>query len=565
MANLSIHKPRTPQDSRLPPVGTVLRRKVGTREVLVRIEKEGFEYEGAIYNSLSAIAYQITGTRWNGFAFFGLRQDCARLDIAPKSWPTPRPLSGHLAEVPNLDPEMLPETLRPWVEDLAGRLEMPTDYPAAAVMVMLAGALGRRALIYPLRHDHSWAVTANLWGAIIGRSGVMKTPVLRAVMGPLQRRQALAMAIYESETDTYERQLLTYSKQKRNSRTVVATDDREGEIDWNPGPPAPPVCTRYVVNEATIEKLHVILKENPHGVLFVRDELGGWLRRLEQQGEGRDRAFFLESWNGDGDFTFDRVGRGLVYARHLCLSVLGGLQPARLESHLADAITGASNDDGFMQRFQVVVWPDIRDEWEGADRVPDTRAERKLEQIVDRFLQFSSEDPFRARFGDAAQEVFVAWRKQLEQKIRGGNLEPALESHLAKSRSLMPKLALIFHMAEEGVAEEVSSITPERAVAYCTYLEAHARRIYASVISRSLRLAANLGERLRAGNLGTSFKVADAYLQGWAGLDTPENIRRALTVLVDAGWLRPIRAGLNRNGRPGNQHYHVNPGIYTKR
>jgi hypothetical protein len=83
-----------------------------------------------------------------------------------KLWPVPRPLSAALAEVCPFDPELLPESLRPWVLDLAERLQVPADYPAAALIVMLAGALGRRAFIHPQRHDN-WSVIPNLWGAII--------------------------------------------------------------------------------------------------------------------------------------------------------------------------------------------------------------------------------------------------------------------------------------------------------------------------------------------------------------------------------------------------------------
>lgn len=38
---------------------------------MVRVLQEGFEYEGKIYRSLSAIAREVTGTKWNGFLFFG--------------------------------------------------------------------------------------------------------------------------------------------------------------------------------------------------------------------------------------------------------------------------------------------------------------------------------------------------------------------------------------------------------------------------------------------------------------------------------------------------------------
>ena len=62
--------PPKPRDPRLPPVGTVLRRvyRGETHEVLVR--QDDFEYRGNPYASLSALAREITGTTWNGFAFF---------------------------------------------------------------------------------------------------------------------------------------------------------------------------------------------------------------------------------------------------------------------------------------------------------------------------------------------------------------------------------------------------------------------------------------------------------------------------------------------------------------
>src|SRR5436305_14286406 len=119
-------------------------------------------------------------------------------------WPEPKPLSGALAKVPVFDSELLPKTLRGRVIDLAERFQVPPDYPAAALIGMLAGATGRRALIRPKQHDE-WTVFPNLWGGTVGPPGVMKTPLLNAVLAPLRRRQALAMTIFESEMDEYER------------------------------------------------------------------------------------------------------------------------------------------------------------------------------------------------------------------------------------------------------------------------------------------------------------------------------------------------------------------------
>lgn len=63
---------RRQQDSRLPLPGVVLGRKWKGRNILVEVLEKGFRYEGRHYSSLSAVAVAVTGTRWNGLAFFGL-------------------------------------------------------------------------------------------------------------------------------------------------------------------------------------------------------------------------------------------------------------------------------------------------------------------------------------------------------------------------------------------------------------------------------------------------------------------------------------------------------------
>ena len=60
------------RDCRLPVPGTLLTREFKDRTFVVKVLADNFEYEGRIYTSLSAIAAAISGTRWNGFAFFAL-------------------------------------------------------------------------------------------------------------------------------------------------------------------------------------------------------------------------------------------------------------------------------------------------------------------------------------------------------------------------------------------------------------------------------------------------------------------------------------------------------------
>ena len=57
--------------------GTVLTRDFKGRLLRVTVLDAGFEFEGRVHRSLSAIAELVTGTRWNGFLFFGLTKSQA--------------------------------------------------------------------------------------------------------------------------------------------------------------------------------------------------------------------------------------------------------------------------------------------------------------------------------------------------------------------------------------------------------------------------------------------------------------------------------------------------------
>jgi Protein of unknown function (DUF2924) len=65
-------------DARLPMPGSLVVKKYKDRTIVVKVLNDGFEYDGRRFTSLSAIAGEITGTRWNGFAFFGLEKEAHR-------------------------------------------------------------------------------------------------------------------------------------------------------------------------------------------------------------------------------------------------------------------------------------------------------------------------------------------------------------------------------------------------------------------------------------------------------------------------------------------------------
>jgi putative DNA primase/helicase len=486
-------------------------------------------------------------------------------------WPDPATLGDELPVVPPLDFEFLPSSFRSLIEDISERMQTPPDYAAAAAVVALAGCVNRRAVIVPKCADFSWRVVPNLWGASVAPPGMMKSPILRAVTSPL-------IHIEEKWREEFQGELSDFEIEREKAEVRWQAWKEESKKSFKRGkqeltPPdrtlVAPIQRRLVLTDSTFERLHEILKENSTGVFVIRDELTGWLASLDREGRNEERGFFLEAWNGDSPFTVDRISRGSIHVAACCVSLFGNIQPARLRSYLSDAIAGGPTDDGLFQRFQVLVWPDPPRKWHLVDRPPNAGALAKAELVFCALAELSADDPICMRFATDAQELFFAWFGDLEQRIRADSgLAPFFVAHLAKYRRLMPTLAGLFELADRAAAgDELSkgiSISLEhtkQAAAFCDYLEAHIRRVYACIISPEIRSARELARHIKCGDLPSPFATRTVYLKGWTGLGTPDRARQALDLLEDAGWVRTEEVARSPKGGRLPENWVVNPKV----
>jgi putative DNA primase/helicase len=509
------------------------------------------------------------------FAAYPVKGAIPRVEVTD-TWPDPMPLGGALPPVAGFNEKLLPIAFRAQAKDVAERMQVPIDYPAAASIVSLAGAVNRRAMIQPKARDCGWRIVPNLWGGIVGRPGFMKSPVIEAITRPIHAIQTVwfgehETAVSDNKLATELHQLEINAWKQRGTQAFK----RGATAPQRPtDPPQPPTCRRLIAGDATFEALHCVMSENPAGLLVLRDELTGWLAQLDKPGRECERAFCLEAWNGTSGFLVDRIERGTIYVPHVCMSLLGGIQPGRLRSYLSDALESGPADDGLIQRFQVLVWPDLPPDWSFVDREPDRGSEEGVLGIFHRLVKLPVDTPALFRFAADAQELFIEWYSELQAKVRAGNLHEALSAHLTKYASLMPSLALLFELADQGAVGEWSSqlVSLEHAqqsAATCEYLESHARRMYSNIISPQMRAAVDLAERIKRGEVGQEgiFAVRDIYRAGWSGLDNPSSAAAAVSILEDLGWVREIPAPDPgpRGGRRAASRYQVNPKVRGKK
>jgi Protein of unknown function (DUF3987) len=501
-------------------------------------------------------------------------------------FPEVSPISVSLRPVPKLDERMLPDRFRAWLQDIVERACCPLDLPAIAALVAVSAAAGRRVAIRPKRRDN-WTVVPNLWGMGVLPPGWLKTHCLEEPKKPLdllerQARDKHAVALREHALDEAvaavqaeaARTELKVKARKKNGQAATVAELRELAAETLAKPTlVPPTLRRYIVNDVTVEKLGELLAENTNGLLLYRDELMGFLMTLEKPGREGDRPLYLEGWNGTGSYTYDRIGRGSLFIPSNTLSMLGGIQPGLLAAYIRSMASG-EHDDGLISRFQLAVYPDVDQPFKNVDRWPDAHAQQQAYAVFEKLVELDpssigahvdgdGEIPY-LRFADDAQDFFDTWRSELENRVRSSREAANITSHLSKYRSLMPSLALLFHLIEIVTAAtpgKVSLMSSRRAAAWCQYLEDHARRIYQAAFDGDPEPAIRLAERIKSG-LPSPFKTRDVLIKGWKGLATKDEVARAVSLLEDHGWLarQEIPTTPATGGRP-TAVYHINPAV----
>lgn len=474
-----------------------------------------------------------------------------------------RPISVPLPDVLPVPESAVPEPIKSYVLDVAKRMSVPPDMVLAGVIVMLSIVVGAGCEIRPKQKD-DWAVVPNLWGAIVSPpSKSLKSASFRAALAPLIQLEASAVEEFKKLDKEHQAAEMVHDAQRKNLqdklKSAVSGSSKvdliqlQRDLQTNlENEPDKQQLKRYMSSDSTKEKLLGLLKGNPRGILVCRDELAGWIATLGMQKHEADRAFYLESWNGNSPYTEDRIDRGTTSVPNLCFSVFGGIQPDKLRRLFAQALT---DNDGLVQRFQVMVYPDQKP-WVYCDELPNVGAQERLFEIVSRlsktdFTEYGAEcregkRPF-FRFNEAAQKCFVQFWTQLENEKLQKDAPDIFKEHLQKFRSLIPSLALIFHLVDAAQNNKSGPVGVEAvnaAIDYAEYLESHAWRIYSLVTQRRHQAAAHLADKITAGKLEDGFSVRDVARKEWSFLNDDEDvIRAAIADLMDFGWLAEYKGG----------------------
>ena len=469
---------------------------------------------------------------------------------------------------PPLKPEYLPVVLSNYIFDESGRMPCLPDYIASGLIVALATVAGAKFRIKPKRLD-SWMVVPNLWGAIVGSPSTKKSPATSIAMKSLREIVKYEKVIFRKASADFriDSEFLE-TKYKADKKAALKQFNADGNLEEakalipdDKDFPEHPVERVLVCNDSTTEALGIILADNPYGLLMERDELAGFIADMNKSGREGDRAFYLSAWNGNESYNVYRISRENLYIPNVCVSVFGGIQPDKLKPLVKDSVSGSEGNDGFIQRFQVLVMPEpIADSY--VDREPLKGAYDAVRKVFNRIHQIDPEDPDKPivlGFNDDAQQLFIKWYDQNCSETASGKLPTNLEAHFSKYPSLVCSLALIFHLVESNSLDSICIGSLEKALAYSEYLKGHAKRIYALSESvdeeNAITIAQKFGNQLKG-----EFTIAEVVRGGWKGIGKSKaRAVSAVQVLVDHGYVIP-QDKASTGGRPAT-YYLINTSV----
>lgn len=481
-------------------------------------------------------------------------------------WPEPEPLPGGLLPVRDFDCAMLPSAFKPWVEDVSERMQAPPEFVAVPALVAAGAVIGRKVAIRPMRHD-DWQEVPNLWGVVVGRPGVMKSPAVKAALKPISRLEAQANEAYQTAHAEWDAKQVERDLRKDAQKAAIKKllkDNPNADTSAHlVGEDPEPVVRCYKANDSSYQALGELLRQNTNGLLVHRDEMMSLIRALDREDNSEARGFYLTGWNGSESYCFDRIGRGTnLFVPSVTISMIGSTQPALLQAYVRGVMGGGGTDDGLLQRFGMTVWPDMSPDWQEHDRQPNPEYRRRAFEMFDHLDRLTAGDvgavadafdkcgPF-LRFDDAGLAEFRDWRHSHEARLRSDELHPALESHLAKYRKLVPALALIHHLTSGGTGPVgVSSVLG--ALAWAEFLESHAHRIYHAGAATAVDGAKAILRGLRRGALDRTFTAREVAQKNWSPMGEDRNkVGEALDLLEEKHWLRSteVKPGL-QGGRP---------------
>ena len=461
-----------------------------------------------------------------------------------------RPFRDELLPVEPVPYEALPEQMAAFIKEQSEIRGCPADFILVSVLARM-GLLFAGKVKIAMTRNCEWNASPNFFWVMVGEPTSGKSNALNATCEPIQKFEVKARDIYQKELMEYKAKIDILNRQLKAIKKGMDKENEKPTLDVtklanltgranttqqeiNDLRDEKPAQKEYTIAKISIERLILILVENPAGILIELDEFAMLLVRLSKDENCAERGLILSAYNGNTPYSYKILSRDDVHIPNLVISIVGGLQPSKLKRFINEAKEGIQ-DDGLLQRLQGVVYPDkklllpLDKKGEEALRV-------ELNNIFEALDSISSGDQTILRFDDEGQNVFDEWREETTKIAH--ELKYPLNAHVGKSYEFVASLSVYLFLYKNNgrlpANNKIPTIFVLQAIKLGSYFLSHAKRMYSLAYKEEMP-ARSLAEKLV--QLGVSFTRSQIRNKDWSNLKTAEQRVEAIQTLINRGYI----------------------------
>ena len=489
----------------------------------------------------------------------------------PDPWPTLIAFDDHA--LPALDPAALPSWLGDYVVALARATETPPELPIGMALAVAATCSARRLLI---EGAPGYREPTNLWVVVALEPGNRKSAVESAAKAPLlgweeMRAQALAPEIAEarSRRKTVEARVKSLRAATTKATTKPADASRFAEelAELERTVPEVPVSPRLWTADATPERLGTLLAEHDECMSLLSSEGGIFDVLAGRYSKGAPNLdLVLKAHAGDADLV-DRLSRESVRLRFPRLSM--GLSPQ------PDVLRSLADQPGFAGRGLLarILWlvprSPLGHRTLDGPPVPAPVRDRYAAGIA---AMLGWPEPARGEchvlhLDDDARAEWKAFGAEIEPRMRDGGTLEHYRGWAGKAPGAALRLAGVLHGVEhahgEPWAHRVGGATMNAALALLATIMQHSTTVLAAmgedVEQQRAQQVLDWLERQRR----SACTVRDVHVAMKHRLTRVAQVRAALAVLEERGYVRTLESEPSEGGRPRSPTVQVRPGLWS--
>lgn len=340
--------------------------------------------------------------------------------------------------------ESFPQEIQSLIKNAEETVGFNPDFFSAGILSICATAIGTSVSLF----NGSYSSQPILWLAIIGRSGMGKTPPLKFSKKPIEEKDKKSYEEFKKLEETYE------------------LEEKKGRK---------PNFVKSILSDFTIEKLAETLDFNSKGVLIFKDELIGWINSFDQYKKGGDQQKYIEFWNGD-TLTVDRVSKPPIRVEKTNVNILGGLQPKRMR----ELALNGRDEDGFLTRMLLVYPTYIKPNLFTGKNIEQQHVEN-YSRLINNLFDVSE---MTLRINENQIKIFQKWQHKAVKESFDDDVETCIQ---AKLESYVWRLTLviemIFQATENKFRETISDSSLLKAIQLVEYFRVNALKVFDKITS----------------------------------------------------------------------------------